>query len=270
MFNYKKIASVLASAVMLSSTIGFAAAVSYPEPFVAGGTADVAVVWGANAAVSDLTSAIDIQQSLGSLVTASTSASSAAITGEAAALFSGGTKLYINDSLNTVKNVLTESNLPTVLADTDFSGNVDTTVTNKINIGSDPKVNFKRQPTSEDDPNLAVTLSTTQTKYIYNATSTFSKAINFSHADSEGEDLSVFGTSFTVGSATDTDTLVLLRSAEKLSLDSDNPSVDITIEGSIYTVELVSSSDTSATIKITDSSGNVESKEVSEAASKED
>ncbi|HJO14571.1 MAG TPA: hypothetical protein QGG70_00810 [Candidatus Pacearchaeota archaeon] len=268
MFNYKKIASVLASAVMLSSTIGFAAALSYPEPFVAGGTADVAVVWGANAAVSDLTSAIDIQQSLGSLITASTSASSAAITGEAAALFSGGTKLYINDSLNTVKNVLTESNLPTVLADTDFSGNVDTTVTNKINIGSDPKVNFKRQPTSEDDPNLAITLSTTQTKYIYNATSTFSKAINFSHADSEGEDLEVFGTSFTVGSATDTDTLVLLRSAEKLSLDSDNPSVDITIEGSIYTVELVSTSDTSATIKITDSSGNVESKEVSEAASK--
>jgi len=135
MFNYKKIASVLASAVMLSSTIGFAAAVSYPEPFVAGGTADVSVVWGANAAVSDLTSAIDIQQSLGSLVTASTSASSAAISGEAAALFSGGTKLYINDSLNTVKNVLTESNLPTVLADTDFSGNVDTTVLIRLILG---------------------------------------------------------------------------------------------------------------------------------------
>ena len=268
MFNYKKIASVLASAVMLSSTIGFAAAVSYPEPFVAGGTADVAVVWGANAAVSDLTSAIDIQQSLGSLVTASTSASSAAISGEAAALFSGGTKLYINDSLNTIKNVLTESNLPIVLANTDFSGNVDTTVTNKINIGSDPKVSFKRQPTSEDDPNLALTLSTTQTKYIYNTTSTFSKAVNFSHADSEGEELEVFGTSFTVASATDTDTLVLLRSAEKLSLDSDNPTVDITIEGSIYTVELVSTSDTSATIKITDSSGNVESREINEADSK--
>jgi len=272
MFNFKKVASVLTSAVMLSSTIGFAAAASYPSPFVDGGTADGAVVYGANAAISDVTAAINVQQKLGSLVSSAGGGSDAAVVGEAAALFSGGTKLFINDSLNTVKNVLTESALPTVLKDGSFSGNVDASTTQKINIGSNPKVQFKKQPTSSDDPMLALTTSTTQANYIYNSTVTFSKAVNFSHADSEGETLDIFGTTYTIGSATDTDTIVLLRSAERLTLDSDNPSSDVTIDGSVYNIELVSTSDStspaSATIKITDSSGNSESKKINEAASK--
>src|SRR3989344_6866871 len=100
MFKFKKIASVLTSAIMLSSTIGFAAAASYPQPFVTGGAADGAVVYGANAAISDVTAAIDVQQKLSALVTSGTSSSSSAVSGEAVALFTGGTKLYINDTIN--------------------------------------------------------------------------------------------------------------------------------------------------------------------------
>jgi hypothetical protein len=268
MFNFKKVASVLASAVMLSSTIGFAAAANYPSPFVKAGTADVAVVWGENAAMSDLTGAIDMQNDLGALVKFGGTETEATISGEAAAIFTGGTKLYINDSLNTVKSVLTKSNLPSVLGDSTFNGNVDSSMTQKINIGSNPKVTFKKQPTSTDDPDYSLTTSTTQANYIYNATVTFNKAVNFSHADSEGNDIELFGTTFTVGAASDFDTLVLLRSAEKLTLDSDNPTVDVSIEGSVYTVELVSTSDTAATVKITDSTGDYESKEINEAQSK--
>ena len=40
-FDFKKITSVLASAVMLGSTIGIAAAANYPSPFIVGGSADV-------------------------------------------------------------------------------------------------------------------------------------------------------------------------------------------------------------------------------------
>ena len=85
MFNFKKIASVLASAVMLSSTIGFAAAASYPTPFVESGTADVAVIWGGNAAISDLTAAIDLQSDLGDLVKFGGTETEPLISGEAAA-----------------------------------------------------------------------------------------------------------------------------------------------------------------------------------------
>lgn len=268
MFNFKKIASVLASAVMLSSTIGFAMAASYPEPFVTTGTADAAVVWGANAAVSDLTSAIDVQQNLGALVTSSKSTTSAGIVGEAVALFSGGTKLYINDSLNTVKTTVTKDNLPNVLKETTFSGDVDSKLTQTIEIGPNSRVTFEKQPTSSTDPVIGLKTSTTNTKPMWNATASFSKAVNFSHPDSEGENINLFGMDFTVSAATDTDSIVLLKSAEKLSLDSNNPSGDVTIDGSIYTIELVSASDTAATIKVTDSSGKSESKEINEASSK--
>ncbi len=268
MFNFKKIASVLASAVMLSSTIGFAAAASYPEPFVTNGVADAAVVYGDAGAISDVTAAINVQQRLGSLATSGDAGTSAAVSGDAAPLFSGGTKLYVNDSLNTVTNVLTDDELPVVLADTSFSGNVDSSMTQTIDIGSNPRVTFKRQPTSSDEPGFALQTSTTQANYIYNATITFNKAVNFSHADSEGEDIELFGQTYTISSATDNDNLILLKSAEKLSLDSDSPVADVTIDGSVYTIELVSASDTSATVKVTDSSGSSESKEINEAASK--
>ena len=268
MFKFKKIASVLASAVMLSSTIGFAAAASYPQPFVTSGLADAAVVYGANAAISDVTAAIDVQQKLGALATSGTATTSSSVSGEATPLFTGGTKLYINDSLNTIKGVLTKNEMPTILKAGSFSGNVDASITQTIDIGSNPRITFKRQPTSSDDPNFAVTTSTTQANYIYNATIKFGKAVNFTHPDSEGSAIKLFGMDYTIGSATDDDTLVLLKSATKVNLDSDNPSADVTVSGKVYTVELVSASDTSATIKITDSDGNSDSKEINEAASK--
>lgn len=268
MFNFKKIASVLASAIMLSSTIGFAAAAAYPEPFVVGGTADAAVVWGANAAITDLTAAIDLQQNLGALVTSKTTSGTVATTGEAVPLFTGGTKLYINNSLNAVKTVLTKSDMPITLKGESFSGNVDATITQSIQIGPNPRITFEKQPTSSQDPVFGIKTSTTNTLPMFNLTATFSKAINFSHADSEGQDIKLFGSSYTVAAATDTDSLVLLKSAEKFSLDSNNPTKDITIEGSSYTVELVSSSDSAATIKVTDSAGVSNSKEISESASK--
>lgn len=276
-FNFKKISAVLTSGLMALSGIGFAAASNYPTPFIVGGSADVAVVYGTGAGVStlDLIQAGNIQSNLQSFMTGTTSTSTASVSGEAVELFTGGTKIYINDSVGAVKNVLTKSSLPTVLADGSFSGNVDATFTQKIDIASHScdsttcdKVTFARQPDSSEDPNLAITLSTTQANYLYNATITFNKAINFSHADSEGEELDIFGSKFTIGSATDTDTLVLLKSAEKVSLSSDNPTAEVTVAGETYTVELVSASDTAATVAVTDSSGTRESKEISEAQSK--
>jgi hypothetical protein len=191
------------------------------------------------------------------------------ITGESVALFSGETKLYANDDLNKFRKILTKSDFSAILADGNFAGNVDTSMTQKINIGSNPKVTFKKQPTSTDNPNYALTLSTVQANSIYSTTVNFNKAVDFTHADSEGEDIELFGKTYTIGSETDEDTLVLLEHTEKLTLDNDNPKTTVNIEGSFYTVELVSTSDTAATVKITrDSMGYSESKEINEAQSK--
>ena len=269
-FNFRKIASVIASAVMLGSTLGTALAATYPSPFVVGGTADGAIVVtsGTHAGASvDWDAAVGIKDALQGKVTTTTT--TATISGEATPLFSGGTKLYMNDSLNAVKTILTKSELPTVLKDGSFSGNVDASITFTIQIGSNPKTTYNKQPTSSDDPLYALTTSTTQANYIYNAIATFNKAVNLSHADSKGETLTLFGQPYTIAAATTQASLVLLKSAAKVSLSSDaNPSQEVTIEGKKYTVELVSTSDTAATIKVTDDTGASESKEINEAASK--
>jgi len=186
---------------------------------------------------------------------------------ETAPLFTSGTKIYVNDSLNKVKTVLSKNSLPTLLASGSFSGNIDAKYTQIIKIGS-PKLVYKKQPTSADEPNFGFALSTNPSGYTYNATVIFSKAVNFSHPDSKGEDIILFGQKFIVGSDTDTDTLVLLKDAGRFDLDSDNYEVAVIFEDSIYIIELFSASDTSATIKVTDSSGSSETREVNEATSR--
>lgn len=268
--NFKKVSAIAASALMVGMTMGTAVAANYPAPFVAGGSSSVAVVYGTGAGVSslDLIQAGNIQSNLQSYMTGSSSTSTS-VTGEAIELYTGGTKLYIADTVNKVKSVLTKSDLPTVLADGSFSGNVDATYTQTMEVGAYPNITFEKQPTSSDDPNLAVKLSTSTNNAAFNLTASFSKTLNFSHADSEGEEISLFGQDFTVGSATDATNLVLLQSAEKLDLSSDTPAMDATIAGKDYSFELVSASDTSATIKVTDKATGVSaSKEINEAATK--
>lgn len=272
---FKKISAIAASALMVGMTMGVAAAANYPSPFVTGGNADVAIIYGTGTGVSslDLVQAGNLQTNLQSYLSGGSSGTGTSTSGEAVSLYTGGTKIYISDGLNKVRSTLTKADLPTILADSSFSGNVDATITQSIVLGIPSgnvnNITFGKQPTSDDEPNLALSLGTSgQTQPAYNLTATFSKVVNFTHADSEGEQVNFFGKDYTVASATDATNLVLLQSAEKLSLTSDAPTVDVTIGGKTYTVELVSASDTAATLKVTDASGASETKEVSEAASK--
>ena len=92
-------------------------------------------------------------------------------------------------------------------------------------------------------------------------------AVNLSHSDSEGETIQLFGRDFVVSTATDTDTLVLFSSAQEVNLNlggsAPNPTANVVIGGTNYTVELVTGTSTTATIAV-----NGESKEVTEGNSK--
>ena len=270
--NFRKISSVLASAVMLGSTVGIAAAAAYPAPFVSGSSSDVALIYGTGTGVSDIdrVAALDISTNLNAaLGTSSTAGGAVTTTGETAPLF-GGTKLYVNDTLNIVKSVLSKGQLPILLADSTFSGDVDAKITNSITISPSPLVKFDKMPLSTTDPVFGISIGTNaQTAPAYNATSSFSKAINFTHASSEGQDITLFGQKFTVAAETDTTKLVLLKAATKVNLEKPGAtSQEVTIGGKKYTVELVSASDTAATIRVTNEAGTSDSREVSEAASK--
>lgn len=272
-FNFRKIASVITSAVMLSSTIGIAAAASYPAPFVRGGAADVAVViGGADAARSDLLAATDVGVSLQAELakqTATTTSTVGSVDGEATGLFTGSSKLWANDSINSVKNVVTKTEMPTILADGSFSGDVDATYVQTLVIGGSPILTYDKMPTSSDDPAYGYQLSTSQANYLYNASVTFNRAVNFTNADSKNQQITLFGQKFTVGAATSTSAIVLLKEATTIDFDSSGvTSQEVTISGKTYTVEMVSASSTTAIIKVTDENGNSEQKEITTGYSK--
>ena len=273
MFKFKKVASLFASTVLLGSTIGFAAATTFPAPFVDNGSGNVAIVYGSNAATSitDLVAATNIADTLNSHVvgTSTTGGTTTTVEGEAYPLFTDSSELFLNSTLNSVRTTLAEQELPTILQDGTFDGQVTATYEQRILLGSNPVITFAQMPTTSDDPKIGIQLGTTpSTQGVYNATVTFDQAVNFTHADSVGEDLTLFGQKFTVGAASTGTKLVLLKTSEQFSLSSDDPTTEAIVGDKTYTIELVSASDTDATVKVTDENGNSDTKTISEAASK--
>ena len=266
---------------MLTSTVALAAAANYPAPFISKSGGDVGIVYGSSAAATDFAAVVEINshltQELAKMTAPASSSSgvgsSATIEGEAAGLFSGSSKLYVNSTLNAVKSVLTDTELPVALKDGTFSGDVTAKTTQRLVLGggtdsnSHPQVRFT-QETSSTDSVIGLQFDTSETYPLYNASVTFNKAVNLTHADSTGEELTMFGQEFTISSSTDSTNLVLLKSAEKVNLDTDNPTAEVTVGGATYTVELISASDSAATVQITNADGVSASKEVNQDSSK--
>ena len=116
--NYKKIGSILASGIMFAGTIGFAAAASYPAPFVSSGTEDGAVVYGANAATSDVIAAIDIGNKLNALVTDSVASGASTTGGDSYKFEKASTKFHLGQGVKDIVSTdITEDNLPSLLSD---------------------------------------------------------------------------------------------------------------------------------------------------------
>ncbi|HEA46722.1 MAG TPA: hypothetical protein ENH99_02980 [Candidatus Pacearchaeota archaeon] len=276
--NFRKISALATSALMIGMTAGVAVAANYPAPFVVGGTANAAIVYGTGTGVSalDLVQAGNIQSNLQSFMGASSSGTSTSTSGETVSLDTSADRIWMNTSLDSVKSTITKSDLPTVLKDYSFSGDVTSKVTSSIKLiagkaagaVNSGKVIFAKQPSSSDDPVIGISIGTSQTAQpLYNATATMS-AINFTSSDSEGEEIVLFGQAFTVASETTGTNLILLKDAAKVDLTSDSPTATVTVSDEQYTIELVSASDTAATIKVTNSAGESSSKEINEASSK--
>lgn len=118
--NYKKIASVLASTVMLGSTVAFASA-AFPAPFVNSGVEDAAIVIGSSAAESDNLAAVDLGASLDKSITTTTGGMISG-EGDKIKIEKGSKKVSINTGLADVWGLsITASDLKTLLADGIFN-----------------------------------------------------------------------------------------------------------------------------------------------------
>jgi len=245
-FNFKKITSVLASAVMLGSTFGFAAAATYPAPFVQGGNPDVGIVVTSGSHVgssNDLLGAVNIAQNLQAELarqTATSGTSDASVSGEGVNLATSSRKIYYGDSINVGRPTLTETELPNVLADGTFEDLTGTTYTYSqlITVG-DTVSEFGTSGGDLDEPALYLAVGTTATDPLYNYTLTLNKELNVSDGTNvQGQKINILGVDYIVGSNSDQTTLYLYGSGETVSVSA-GESRTVTIGESDHVVELI-------------------------------
>jgi len=240
--NFQKIATVLGSALLIGSTIGMAAAANYPAPFVQSGAADVAVVIGADAALSDAVAATNIGSNLATELAAQTAEGGSAIIG---ATSEGGdsvklekdTNLFnLGDEADTFYSTLDEDELTTVLAEGVYSNdeNDEFDFEQKIEIGNQINLtHFQENDLLDDVPTIGFNLA--DKKHIMNYTLDFTDNAEAggswaSGNDLETTDLTMLGRSYYILSARNTSAI-----NHKLTLlDSANSA--IVTEGEVSTI----------------------------------
>lgn len=249
-FNFRKIASVLAGVVMLGSTVGIAAAANYPAPFVAGGAADVAVVYGATAGFTDGFAAYDLQSNLQyalgqATASGGTSTGASATGGDSVNLATSTRKVYYADAINAARTSLSSTDMPTVLADgkvVDLSG-VEYKYTQSLVLGSTVSA-FDTSGGDLNDPALYLDVGITAGAPLYNYTVSFLKNLNVSDATNvQGQKINILGVDYIIGSSSTNSTLYLYGSGEAVTLTGAE-SKTVTIAGVEHTIELVAATAT--------------------------
>jgi len=199
-FNFRKISALATSMLMVGMTAGTAMAANYPAPFVVGGAADVAIVYGsgAGASVLDSIQAGNIQTNLQSFMGTGSGSTTATVSGETKSLNSGSDLLYLLDDLAENVATVTKSDLPTILADGKFvddnggSWEYEQTIVIGTNTGN--RFSFGNSDNDFDDPALMLELQTSTSNPIYTWTMNFDKATALNATISEGEEITFFGT----------------------------------------------------------------------------
>lgn len=208
--NFRKISAIAASALMTGMTMGAAAAANYPAPFVSGGSANVAVVYGTGAGVSnlDFVQAGNIQTSLAEYVTGG---SVTVEGGESFVLEKTSNKFNFGESLTTLYSSLDNGELKEFLADGTYKDTgIDEDYEQTITLESKTLELFADRDYNDEEPTYGFRWSNGEKILTYEIE--FDNEIAW--ADLEETNLPIMDKEFYVVSA-DEGELVLLDSAQK-------------------------------------------------------
>jgi hypothetical protein len=233
---FRKAVSVLASAAMIGSTMGMAAAVAYPAPFNAGNSA---VIYGADANPLDMTSAASIQNDIETALVSDSSGSATVEGGDSYMIEKTSTKFYLGSYVGDVTSSnLDEDELPTLLAKGKYidSDNEEKDYTQKINVSSAIQLKmFNDNDYAKDDPTLGFRLTNEQ--HILNYTLDFTDKPNQSKM--ETTDLPLMGKEYYVlDAASDLGSITLLDSAATAILSEGD---SITLNGKDVSIAFIGS-----------------------------
>ncbi|MBU0467424.1 MAG: hypothetical protein ABIG37_01990 [Nanoarchaeota archaeon] len=270
-FNFRKIASVIASAVMIGSTAGTALAANYPSPMVVGGTADAAIVVTAGShagAVSDWDAAVSLQSALQGKVTTATSGTTTTATGGDSIKIERSTnKLNLNDALTDVQTTkISDSDLPNLLADKTFRSkdNIDYKYEQEIEILKDTAINFTHFDDNDykkDTPTLGIKIGSSV--LVMNYTLDFTKDVR-SDVDSSGRledmedrDITILGKTYKLLNAYNksSDTKFELMKGASSSTININEEKTMAIDDKSYTITLTYVDSTYSQFDVIDSGG---------------
>ncbi|MFB6191287.1 MAG: S-layer protein [Candidatus Nanohaloarchaea archaeon] len=254
MKRIKKLAKGATTVLLAGATLTGAAAAAnlgdYPNQFIdEDGAVDANIVVGQSAKTVDVVGAIDIAGSLSQSATTeetvSTGNSGGEWTSSGTTLDTRNDNLYFLDSLDTVRQTLTQEQLPALEENTfrDDSGD-ETSIEYFLYPGSQQVTFGKPDDRSNEDPVLYVNnpSSPSSSSHLFQLQANFEDGINFTAGDVQDEDIQLFGQTFTVSTDTTGSELVLLGSQETTSIDSGS-SKTVTINGNEHTIEVVAVTD---------------------------
>jgi len=246
-FNFKKIASVMATTVMLGSTVAFAAA-AWPAPFVNGGVGDAAIVYGSGGAASDMNAAVDLGKELDKDITVTTGTGTVA-GGDSVKLERANDKFNLNDQLDDFYTTLDNEEFTMVLADGVYlnDDNNEYDYEQKIALGASALTFFQDSGFNNDEPIVGFDLGTST--HIMNYTLDFTPDNAEGGATSSGDEypkmdntnLKMLGKEFYISSAEQTANgveLTLLDSANTAIIGEGDPAKTMLVGAKSYEVSI--------------------------------
>lgn len=253
-FNFKKIASIASSTLLIGSTVALAAAANYPAPFVSGSNADVAIVVGANAAPTDTTAAqADIYSHLATVfaanggTTTTTTTTNSSSSGDSIKLAKPNNEINMGDTVSGVfGTTVSDDDLPELLANGVYKNDANTEFDyeQKVTLGNALQLNYFSHSDYQDrKPTAGINLTSQQTVLNYtldfttDAESTVSSSGRMT--DLETTTLHMLGRDYYVQQAVNGSSprLVLLDAANSATAREGEPST-VTVSGKTYTVSI--------------------------------
>ena len=236
-FNFRKISAIVGSTLMATMTMGIAAAANYPAPFVSGGSANVAVVYGASALPQDMTEAGNIQKDLGLGVTGGGSGATG-LGSESFQIERTGNMFNLGDNANAVRDTLRKDQMPNLLADGDYldDDNTEFEFTQKIELSTNLALTHFRDSDLDNVPTIGIQLTSSGTE-VLNYSMEFQTKPDFTAAKLETTTITLFGKEYFI-SDVGTAALTLLDSAVTTVLNQ-GESTTLTVDGTPYAVSIV-------------------------------
>lgn len=247
--RFKKIASVLASAAMVFSTVGFAAATTYPEPFVTDGVADVAVVYGSHpSAQSDMLAAVNVVNSLNTFALEDSVTDTTVEGGDYVQIEKASTKFHLGRGiLDVISGTLTDDDLEVVLADgvyTDADKD-DKDYTQKLVLANLSLSLFEDSDYKADTPTIGMRVASSS--HVLNYTLDFSDEPEW--ADLANTELVMMGKEYYISSITTNTTINLLDAANAAVLNEGDVAT-VVVGDMTYEVSVVVFSATEAVLTV--------------------